>query len=201
MNGFELNKIAASILLAGIIALVVGFVTDALYHPDLSPEKRGYTVAGAEEAGAGGETAAAPAGPVDIAAYMSAGDAAKGAVVAKKCAICHDFTKGGPNKIGPNLWGTLGGQKAHASGFAYSDALKAAGGNWGYQELSEFLTSPAKYVKGTKMVFAGLGKPEERAHVIAYLRSLSDSPMALPAAPAPMASAEEAPAAPAEEKK
>lgn len=192
MNGFELNKIAASILLAGIIALVVGFVTDALYHPELAPAKRGYTIAGAEE-GATTESAAAPAGPVDIAAYMSAGDAAKGEVIAKKCAVCHDFSKGGPNKIGPNLWGTLGAPKAHAAGFAYSDAMKAKGGNWGYQELSEFLDAPNKYVAGTKMVFAGLKKPEERAHVLAYLRSLSDSPLALPPAPAPKA--EEAPAA------
>ncbi len=180
MNGFELNKIAGAILLAGIIALVVGFVTDALYQPEHDIAKRGYSIAGAEDTTTE-SAAAAPTGPVDIADYMSAGDAAKGEVIAKKCAVCHDFSKGGPNKIGPNLWGVLGRDVGKHEGFAYSDGMKNHGGKWGYQEISEFLTAPSKYLTGTKMAFAGLKKPEERAHVLAYLRSLSDSPMALPA--------------------
>jgi cytochrome c len=180
MNGFELNKIAAAILLAGIIAMVVGIVTEGLYHPEREIEKRGYTIAGAEEAVAPSTAAAAPAVPVDIASFMAAADVAAGEVLSKKCTICHDFTKGGANKIGPALWGVVGRDVGKHEGFAYSTAMAAHGGHWGYQEISEFLTAPAKYVKGTKMAFAGLSKPQDRANLLAYLRSLSDSPLPLP---------------------
>lgn len=174
MNGFELNKLAGAVLLAGIIALVVGFMTDGLYKPERSPEKRGYEIAGAEEAAPADSAASAePAKPVDIAEFMAAADAKAGEVLSKKCAICHDFTKGGPNKIGPNLHGIVGAAVGkHAAGFAYSPAMAGHGGNWGEQTLSEFLTAPAKYVKGTKMAFVGLAKPEDRANMIAYLKSL-----------------------------
>lgn len=173
MNGFELNKIAGAILLAGIIAIVVGMVTDALYKPEFTPEKRGYEIAGAvSDAVVADAVAAEPAKPVDIAEFMAAADAKAGEVTAKKCAICHDFTAGGPNKIGPNLHGTVGREVGKHEGFAYSEAMKTHGGKWDDQQLSEFLTAPAKYLKGTKMAFVGLAKPEERANVIAYLRSL-----------------------------
>lgn len=182
MNGFELNKIAAAILLAGIIAMVVGIVTEGLYEPERNIEKRGYTIAGAEEAASPAAAAAAPATPVDIASFMAAGDAAAGEVLAKKCTICHDFTKGGANKIGPALWDVVGRDVGKHEGFAYSAAMAGHGGKWGYQEISEFLTAPAKYMKGTKMAFAGLSKPQDRANLLAYLRSLSDSPLPLPEA-------------------
>ncbi len=191
MNGFELNKIAAAILLAGVITMSISIVTEVLYEPERTLEKRGYEIAGAEEAAPTGGAPAAPAKPVDIALYMAAGDAAAGEVLFKKCAICHDVSKGGPNKIGPNLWGALGRDVGKHEGFAYSDAIGKHGGHWGYQELSEFLTAPAKYAKGTKMAFVGLAKPEERANMIAYLRSMGDTQLPLPVPP----EVEETPAA------
>jgi cytochrome c len=201
MNGFELNKIAAAILLAGIIAIVVGMVTDGLYLPEREVEKRGYTIAGAlEDAVVSDAVAAAPAAPVDIAAFMAAADAKAGEVLSKKCTICHDFSKGGANKIGPALWGVLGRDVGKQAGFAYSAAMAGKGGKWDYQQLSEFLEAPAKYLKGTKMAFAGLKKPEERANIIAYIRSMGDTQPPLPevkaeAAPTPEAEAEASPAA------
>lgn len=131
----------------------------------------------------------------------------------KKCAACHTDTASGPSGLGPNLWGTMGKPVAHVAGFAYSDALKSHGGSWDWETMSAWLTSPKKFAPGTKMTFAGLSKPEDRANVIAYLNSKSDSPMPLPAAPAAApatadaaapaagneaAPAEEAAAAPAE---
>ena len=187
--GFEFNKLSAAVLVAGIIAMSTGYVTNALYKPELEVEKRGFEIEVAEEAGNGMDVAAGNTGPVNIAEYMAAGDAAKGEKLTKKCTACHSFDKGGKNKIGPNLYGILGRDVASVADFAYSDALKGLGGKWGYQELSEFIKKPKKYAPGTKMVFAGLKKPEDRANLIAYLRSLSDSPLPLPAAPEKSASA------------
>ena len=197
----ELNKIAASVLLAGVVAMATGIITNKLIYPgaeahhaaghgeEAAAPKRGYTIAGAEafEAGAaGGAAPAADEKPVDIAAYMQAADATAGQAVTKKCATCHDFTKGGPNKVGPNLWGVLGGPVGHQGSFEYSQTLKDAHGKgekWDYQHISEFIHHPKKTYAGTKMAFAGISKPEERANLIAYLRTLSDSPLPLPAAP------------------
>jgi cytochrome c len=201
----ELNKIAASVLLAGIVAVGTGIITNSLIYPhgheahtaegEEAP-KRGYSIAGAEafEAGAaGGATAAADAGPVDIAAYMQNANAEAGAASLKKCTTCHDFTKGGPNKVGPNLWNILGNSVGHQGDYAYSKVISdahAAGEKWSYQHLSDFIASPKKTYAGTKMAFAGISKPEERANLIAYLRTLSDNPVALPKAPAAAPAAE-----------
>lgn len=106
----------------------------------------------------------------------------KGQSAAKKCTSCHSFEKGGPNKVGPHLWGVVDRQKAHESGFEYSAALKEKGGTWTYDDLDHFLANPKGYVAGTKMAFAGIASPTERADVIVYLRSLADTPHPLPAA-------------------
>lgn len=166
----EMNKIAASILLAGIIAMVAGFVTNILYHPQTELEKRGYSieVVEADPSGAPVEEAA----PVQIAEFMAAADVEAGKVFSKKCTACHSFEAGGPHKVGPALHGISGRALAAASGYAYSDALKAKGGAWTDQNLSEFLKKPKKWAKGTKMVYAGIKKPEQRANLIAYLKTL-----------------------------
>ena len=176
-----MNKAAAGVLLAGLVAMVSGKVADALYHPHPA-EKRGFEVevAQVEEAGAAGGAVAEA--PVDILPLLAKADAKAGEEITKKCAACHDFTKGGPNKVGPNLYGIIGHPKAGHAGFAYSDAMKAKGGHWDFQALSDFLHKPKDFVPGTKMSFAGIKKPEDRANLIAYLRTLSDAPVALPAA-------------------
>jgi len=175
------NTIAGWVLAAGIVALGLTIVTGEHFASE-RPEKMGYEVTGVEaEAGEGGAAVAEK----PFAFYMSAGDATKGADVFKKCTACHNADKGGPNALGPNLYGVVGeGIGQGAGGFAFSDALKGKGGSWNFEELNKWLTSPKAYAPGTKMTFAGLSKPEDRANVIAYLNQQGEHPQPLPAAPA-----------------
>ena len=176
------NTIAGWVLAAGIVALGTSIVTGEHFMSE-RPEKMGYTVEGVEaEAGEGGAGAEAEK---PFAFYMSTGDQQKGADVFKKCTACHNADKGGPNALGPNLWGVVGEAVGQgAGGFAFSDALKSKGGSWTFDSLNEWLKSPKAYAPGTKMTFAGLSKPEDRANVIAYLNVQGDKPQPLPAAPA-----------------
>jgi len=102
------------------------------------------------------------------------------AIFMKQCFTCHTIDKGGPNKVGPNQWGIVGRKKASHEGFSYSSALQAKGGDWTYEDIDHMTFKPTAYVKGTKMAFAGLPKEQERADVIAYLRTMADSPKPLP---------------------
>ncbi|MBP2230325.1 cytochrome c [Azospirillum agricola] len=176
----ELNKIFGAVLLAGLIAMLTGFASEVLVHPKKT-EKNAFVVATPEGQSAGGAPkGGAPAGPAPIAPLMASADPAAGQNAAKACAACHSFDKGGANKVGPNLFNVLGGPKGHMAGFGYSDALVKTGGQWSYDELNKFLYDPKAYAPGTKMSFAGIKKDNDRANVIAYLRSLSDSPQPLP---------------------
>lgn len=191
MSGLELNKIAAAVLVAGITGIVVAKTAAGLYAPEAEPKTRGYTIEVAENTGAG-DAAKKDVGPVDITLHLASASAEKGQSLTKPCATCHSFEQGGPDKVGPNLWGTVGNHRAHKDGYAYSSGmLEHKGEKWDFQSLSEFLEKPAKYVPGTKMAFAGIKKPEDRAAVIVYLNSLGSN-LPIPAAPA--APAEEAPA-------
>lgn len=177
----ETNKIAAAVLLAGLVAMVVGKVADGLYDQNKPAEKRGYSIAGAEEAGAGA-SAVAEVKPVDILPFLAKAEASVGEGLVKPCVACHTFDQGGPAKVGPNLYGVVGNHHAHMEGFAYSKPMAAlTDKKWDFQALSEFLEKPAKAIPGTKMAFAGIKKPEDRASVIAYLNSLSASPVPVPA--------------------
>lgn len=173
------NTIAGWVLAAGIVALGTSIVTGEMFHAE-RPEKMGYEVQGVEaEAGAGGAVAEKP-----FAFYMSQGDATKGADVFKKCAACHNADKGGANALGPNLYGVVGDAVATGrGGFPFSDALKGKGGKWDFDSLNAWLTSPKTYAPGTKMTFAGLSNPQERANVIAYLNQQGEHPTPLPSAP------------------
>lgn len=176
----EWNKIFGAVLLAGLIAMLTGFASEVLVHPKKT-EKNAYVVAIPEgQSAPAAAKGAAPAGPAPIGPLLASADAAAGQATAKACAACHGFDKGGAAKVGPNLFGVVGGPKGHMAGFAYSDALVKTGGQWSYDELNKFLYDPKAYAPGTKMTFAGLKKDNERANVIAYLRSLADSPQPLP---------------------
>ena len=118
--------------------------------------------------------------PAPIAPLLASADPAAGQATARVCLSCHTFEKGAPAKVGPNLWGIVGAPHAHAQGFAYSKAIAGKQGPWTYEELNHFLYSPKDYAPGTKMSFAGLRKDKDRANVIAFLRTLSDSPEPLP---------------------
>jgi cytochrome c len=172
------NTIAGWVLGAGIVALGATIVTGELYHGE-RPERMGYPIEGVEVASDAGAAAEQP-----IAFYLASADPQAGAQVFKKCGACHNATKGGPNAVGPNLWGVVGRTHASLPNFAYSDALKSKPGAWDWDNLGAWLKSPKAYAPGTKMTFAGLSKPEDRANVIAYLNTQSDSPKPLPTAPA-----------------
>lgn len=179
MDSFELNKVAGAVLGALLFAVGSGFVAELIYHPKPAGNA-GYPLPEPEPKAAASEAAAPKAEP--IAVRLASADAEKGKAGSKACAACHSFEKGGPNKVGPHLWDVVERQKAHEPGFEYSGALKEKGGTWTFDDLDHFLENPKGWVKGTKMAFAGIGSPTERANVIAYLRTLSDSPKPLPAA-------------------
>jgi cytochrome c len=190
------NTIAGWVLAGGIVALGLSIVSGMYFHAE-APEKEGFAVA----AEAGGEAGGAAALP--IATLLATADIAKGEAAFKKCAACHTIAQGGPNGIGPNLWASMGKPHGHVAGFSYSDALKSVPGNWDFEGMDKWLANPKKYAPGTKMTFAGLGNPEERANLIAYLNAqgsnlpLPPPPAADAAAPAADAATGEAAAAPA----
>lgn len=178
MDGFELNKILGAVLGTILFVLSLNIIAGGLFAPH-APEKPGYEVAVEEEAAPGAAQAAVPpAEPIEV--RLASADVKKGEAAAKKCVACHTFEKGGPNKVGPNLWSVVGGPRAHIDGFSYSAGMKGAGGTWDFESLDRFLANPRAEVKGTSMAFAGIRRPEERADVIAYLNSLSDNPKPLP---------------------
>lgn len=192
MDSFEWNKIFGAILGTALFVVALNIVVGGYMKPHKS-EKPGMEVVVAE-APTPGETPVAEVAP-DWGTVLPAADVAAGEKVHGRCLQCHDFAKGGPNKIGPNLYGVVGANHAHTQGFTYSAAMLALKDKtWSYDELDAFLKNPKGTVPGTKMAFAGLSKTAERVNLIAYLRSLSDAPLAIPA-PKPAAPVE--PAAPA----
>ena len=172
------NTIAGWVLGAAIVALGASIVTGEMFHAE-RPEKMGYPIEGVVEEGEGGADAEQP-----IAVYLASADPVAGEQVFKKCAACHTVDQGGPNGVGPNLYGTLGKPHGYVPGFPYSDALKSVPGVWDWESMSAWLKSPRNYAQGTKMTFAGLSDPQDRANVIAYLNTKSASPLPLPTAPA-----------------
>jgi cytochrome c len=179
MDSFELNKILGAFLFTCLCLLALNIAAHAVFSP-LTPAKPGMEVAVTEHP-AGGE-AAKPEAAQPIEQLLASADPKKGESDAKKCAACHTFGKGEPNRVGPNLYGVVGRPKGTEGGFTYSEAMKSKGGNWTIDDLNTFLTAPQKFVPGTKMSFAGLPRANERADVIAYLNTKSDNPQPLPKA-------------------
>ncbi|HJU77677.1 MAG TPA: cytochrome c family protein [Sphingomicrobium sp.] len=172
------NTIAGWVLFAGIVALGSSIVASEAFHSE-RPEKMGYPIEGVEVESEEGAEAEKP-----IEFYLASADAANGANVFKKCTACHNAQQGGPNALGPNLWGVLGEPIGQGRGFAFSDALAKVGGTWNWNNLSDWLHSPKNFAPGTKMTFAGISNPQDRADLIAYLNQQSSNPLPLPAAPA-----------------
>jgi cytochrome c len=195
MNSFEWNKIIGAVLGTAMFIFVIRLVAEKIYEPE-KPEKPGYVVEGVAETAAGGGAAA----PVEEAmpdwgTVLASADVAAGKAASTKCEQCHDLSKGGPNKIGPNLFGVVDRPRASHEGFAYSGAMKGKPGNWTYDELFKFVKAPGVDIPGTKMSFAGLRSEKDRINLIAYLRSNADTPAAIPAPAPPKPAAPAAPAA------
>jgi len=181
MDSFELNKIMGAVLGTLLFVMGVGFLAEAIYHP-VEGQGPGYALPEPELV-AGAPAEEAPAQSIGF--FLASASAERGAAAARKCQSCHSFGEGEPNKMGPNLYNIVEASKAHAEGFAYSDILlqqKAEGQVWSYDNLNAFLTDPKAYAPGTKMNFAGVRSPEERADILAYLQTLSATPVAFPAA-------------------
>jgi cytochrome c len=177
MASQEANKIAGAILMAGLIAMASGFIARALVQP--KPLKEPAFAVEKADAPAATQAAAAPVEIPPIAPLLARADLAAGEASAKKCAACHTFDKGGPNRVGPNLWDVVGRKPGQVAGFAYSKQMAAAE-DWSYEHLNKFLANPKATVPGTKMAFAGIARAEERAALIAWLRAKSDAPKPLP---------------------
>jgi cytochrome c len=188
MDSFELNKIRGAVLGTCLFLVSMQIAAGAIFAPQ-KPAKPGYEIVVPEHPESGAQPGAAPSEDPPVEVVLAKADASRGEKSAQKCAACHTFDKGGRNLVGPNLWGVIGRPKASVPGFNYSPALKAMGGNWSVDDIYHFIANPKAMVPGTAMTFAGVPRPNERADLIAYLNSKSDSP-------APLPKAAEAPGAP-----
>lgn len=179
MNSFELNKIAGAVLGSALAIVAINEIANIAVSPTVLESPAYVIETGADETPSGTAEAEKPAGP-SLAVLMASADTGKGEKIFKKCAACHTTDEGGANKIGPNLHAVLNRAKGSHEGFSYSSALLEKGGDWDYDALDQFLTKPKVYIKGTKMSFAGIKKPGDRADLIAYLRTLGTSSVPLP---------------------
>ena len=179
MDSFEINKIIAAILMVALLIIGIGKISDVVFHVE-KPEKPGYAVEVEQIASSSSSTETVKEEVIDIAALMAMGDVTSGEKIFKKCAACHSIAKGGKNKIGPALYNVVGRKVGGVSDYKYSKALIEYEKEWTYEELNGFLLKPAKWIKGTKMAYAGLRKEADRASIIKYLNQNSDNPLPLP---------------------
>ena len=179
MDSFELNKIVAAVLMVALLIIGIGKVSKIIFHVE-KPKKPGYVVEIQETTEVSTVSTEPIEDKVDIATLMALGDVASGEKIFKKCAACHSIVKDGKNNIGPALYNVVGRQSGAIADYKYSKALVEHGKAWSFEELNGFLLKPAKWIKGTKMAFAGLRKEKDRASVIKYLNQNSDSPLPLP---------------------
>ena len=180
MDSFELNKIIAAVLLVALIIIGIGKLSDVIFYVE-KPKTPGYVVEVEQAVTTSIESKSdTSVEKVDIAALMALGNLTHGEKVFKKCAACHSIVKGGKNNIGPALYNVVDRQVGVVNDYKYSKALSGYGKNWTFEELNGYLIRPAKWIKGTKMAFAGLKKEKDRASVILYLNQNSDNPLPLP---------------------
>ena len=180
MDSFEINKLIAAVLLVALLVIGISKLSSMIFYVE-KPKTPGYVVEVDQVSTNDSQsTSEVVEEKIDIAALMAMGDIAIGEKVFKKCAACHSIIKGGKNNIGPALYNVVGRQVGSISDYKYSKALSAYNKQWTIEELNGYLIKPAKWIKGTKMAFAGLRKEKDRASVIKYLNSNSDNPIELP---------------------
>ena len=178
MDSFEINKIIAAVILVALLVIGIGKLSNVIFYVE-KPDTPGYKV-DVEQASISSSSEIQEEQKVDIAALMALGAVTSGEKVSKKCAACHSIVKGGKNNIGPALYNVVGRKVGGVADYKYSKALVAYEKNWSFEELNGFLIKPAKWIKGTKMAYAGLRKDKDRASVIKYLNQNSDNPIPLP---------------------
>ena len=178
MDGFEINKIIAAIILTVVVVFGINKLADVIYNVK-APEGNTYKVATETKKISKDDNAKAE-GDGNIKALLALGSIDHGKTVFKKCAACHSVLKGGSNKIGPALWGVIGKKAGSIGNYKYSKAMNGFGKTWDFEAINTFLIKPNDYIKGTKMAFAGLKKEKDRASIILYLNEQSDSPLSLP---------------------
>ena len=179
MDSFELNKIIAAVLMVALLVIGIGKLSNIIFHVE-KPKTPGYAVDVVQATTVSSSVETAVVEKIDIAVLMAMGDIAAGEKIFKKCAACHSITKGGKNNIGPALWNVVGRKTGAVTDYKYSKALASFDKEWTFEELNGYLIKPAKWIKGTKMAFAGLRKEKDRASVIKYLNQNSDNPVPLP---------------------
>ena len=179
MDSFEINKIVAAVLMVALLIIGIGKLSNVIFHVE-KPKTPGYAVEVEQATKVSSSTEKVVEEKVDIASLMAMGDIALGEKVFKKCAACHSIVKGGKNNIGPALYNVVGRKIGAVTDYKYSKALSSYDKEWTFEELNGYLIKPAKWIKGTKMAFAGLRKEKDRASVIKYLNQNSDSPVTLP---------------------
>ena len=179
MDYFEINKIVAAVLMVALLIIGIGKLSNVIFHVE-KPKTPGYAVEVEQVTTASSSSKTAVEEKIDIAALMAMGDITLGEKVFKKCAACHSIVKGGKNNIGPALYNVVGRKTGAVTDYKYSKALASFEKEWTFEELNGYLIKPAKWIKGTKMAFAGLRKEKDRASVIKYLNQNSDSPVPLP---------------------
>ncbi len=179
MDSFEINKIVAAVLMVALLVIGIGKLSDVIFHVE-KPEKPGYRVELDQATTTSISKEVSVEEKIDIAALMMMGDVALGEKIFKKCAACHSIIKDGKNNIGPALYNVVGRKVGGVSDYKYSKALANYEKEWTFEELNGFLLKPAKWIKGTKMAYAGLRKEKDRASVIKYLNQNSDNPKELP---------------------
>ena len=179
MDSFEINKIVAAVLMVALLVIGIGKLSNVIFHVE-KPKTPGYAVEVEQTTTVSSSSKTTVEEKIDIAALMAMGDIALGEKVFKKCAACHSIIKGGKNNIGPALYNVVGRKTGAVSDYKYSKALASFDKEWTFEELNGYLIKPAKWIKGTKMAFAGLRKEKDRASVIKYLNQNSDNPVPLP---------------------
>ena len=180
MDSFEINKIIAAVLMVALIVIGIGKLSNIIFYVE-KPETPGYSVDVEQPVLTSAQTAPKTTEEkVDIASLMAMGDPVLGEKVFKKCAACHSIVKGGKNNIGPALYNVVGRKIGKEAEYKYSKALLEYNKEWNFEELNGFLLKPSKWIKGTKMAYAGLRKEEDRASIIKYLNKNSDNPLTLP---------------------
>jgi cytochrome c len=179
MDSFEINKIVAAILMVALLIIGISKLSNVVFHVE-KPKIPGYAIEVEQATTVSSFTESVEEEKIDIAALMAMGDVVTGEKVFKKCAACHSIVKGGKNNIGPALYNVVGRKTGAVTDYKYSKALSLYDKEWTFEELNGYLIKPAKWIKGTKMAFAGLRKEKDRASVIKYLNQSSDNPVPLP---------------------